>query len=280
MNRSPFRRALLVVTLLLTALAAPTLAQSDVRNFPETDHTLRGAFRVFWEANGALDIFGYPITEEYRAGERTVQYFERARFELITLPNNGWAVDLGHLGVEVTNNRSFPKAARITNTKNRRYIEQTQHIIQYGFKDVWEQRGAERIFGYPISEEINEVLADGQKHIVQYFEHSRFEFWPNLPAGKRVLISLLGRQLAPSAAPTPTSVPFIPSPSPTAAPVVPTPTAVQVAPKCDPSYPDFCIPPPPPDLDCKDVLPHKNFRVLQPDPHNFDGNHDGIGCEN
>src|SRR3954453_16962203 len=47
---------------------------------------------------------------------------------------------------------------------------------------------------------------------------------------------------------------------------------------CDPSYPDFCIPPPPPDLDCKDI-PRKGFRVLPPDPHRFDGDHDGIGCE-
>lgn len=47
---------------------------------------------------------------------------------------------------------------------------------------------------------------------------------------------------------------------------------------CDPSYPDFCIPPPPPDLDCGDIS-QKNFTVLQPDPHRFDGNKDGIGCE-
>lgn len=47
---------------------------------------------------------------------------------------------------------------------------------------------------------------------------------------------------------------------------------------CDPSYPDVCIPPKPPDLDCKDIT-YRNFRVLLPDPHNFDGNKDGIGCE-
>ena len=44
------------------------------------------------------------------------------------------------------------------------------------------------------------------------------------------------------------------------------------------SYPDFCIPSPPPDLDCKDI-PQKRFTVLQPDPHRFDGDKDGIGCE-
>ncbi len=47
---------------------------------------------------------------------------------------------------------------------------------------------------------------------------------------------------------------------------------------CDPSYPDFCIPSSPPDLDCKDI-PQKKFTVLQPDPHRFDGDKDGIGCE-
>jgi hypothetical protein len=47
---------------------------------------------------------------------------------------------------------------------------------------------------------------------------------------------------------------------------------------CDPSYPDVCIPPPPPDLDCSDI-PYRNFRVLPPDPHHFDVDGDGIGCE-
>jgi micrococcal nuclease len=47
---------------------------------------------------------------------------------------------------------------------------------------------------------------------------------------------------------------------------------------CDPSYPGVCIPPPPPDLDCADV-PHTGFRVTGADPHRFDGDADGIGCE-
>ncbi len=47
---------------------------------------------------------------------------------------------------------------------------------------------------------------------------------------------------------------------------------------CDPSYPGVCIPPAPPDLDCKDV-PYRRFQVLAPDPHKFDRDGDGIGCE-
>jgi hypothetical protein len=52
-------------------------------------------------------------------------------------------------------------------------------------------------------------------------------------------------------------------------------------PACDPAYPDFCIPPPPPDLDCTSpgIKEHKNFTVLSADPHRFDADHDGIGCE-
>jgi micrococcal nuclease len=47
---------------------------------------------------------------------------------------------------------------------------------------------------------------------------------------------------------------------------------------CDSAYPDVCIPPPPPDLDCGEIS-FRNFRVLAPDPHRFDGDGDGFGCE-
>lgn len=61
-------------------------------------------------------------------------------------------------------------------------------------------------------------------------------------------------------------------------------TSPALAQKCDPAYPTgedgkaICIPPPPPDLDCKDII-YRNFKVLQPDPHRFDRDKDGIGCE-
>jgi hypothetical protein len=51
---------------------------------------------------------------------------------------------------------------------------------------------------------------------------------------------------------------------------------------CAPSYPDVCIPPPPPRLKCSDI-PYSNFRVLwnvpRPDPHHFDRDRNGVGCE-
>ncbi|MDA1148279.1 MAG: hypothetical protein O3A76_16905, partial [Chloroflexi bacterium] len=61
----------------------------------------------------------------------------------------------------------------------------------------------------------------------------------------------------------------------------PTPaaTAVPAPPaNCHPSYPTVCIPPAPPDLDCGEIS-FRRFQVLPPDPHRFDNDHDGIGCE-
>ena len=52
----------------------------------------------------------------------------------------------------------------------------------------------------------------------------------------------------------------------------------QQASNCSGAYPTVCIPPAPPDLDCKDI-PFKRFPVLPPDPHKFDADGDGIGCE-
>ena len=54
--------------------------------------------------------------------------------------------------------------------------------------------------------------------------------------------------------------------------------------RCHPSYPDFCIPPPPPDLDCPDIAANrKPFRVrhdvANADPHGFDRDRDGRACE-
>ena len=47
---------------------------------------------------------------------------------------------------------------------------------------------------------------------------------------------------------------------------------------CDSSYPDVCIPPYPPDLDCGQIG-ERRFAVRGPDPHGFDSDRDGIGCE-
>lgn len=58
----------------------------------------------------------------------------------------------------------------------------------------------------------------------------------------------------------------------------PGPAVLAAAQLCSGAYPDFCIPPPQPDLNCEDIE-FSDFTALPPDPHNFDVDNDGRGCE-
>ncbi len=71
--------------------------------FKETNFGVSGKFLDYWQKNGGLSQFGFPITGEQTdpATKLTVQYFERARFE--SHPENGgtpYAVLLSLLGRE------------------------------------------------------------------------------------------------------------------------------------------------------------------------------------
>ena len=72
----------------------------------ETGHTLRGAFLAYWQANGGLAVFGFPLTEEFcernqaDGKEYLVQYFERNRFEFHPEKETRYQVLLGLLGAE------------------------------------------------------------------------------------------------------------------------------------------------------------------------------------
>jgi uncharacterized protein YraI len=93
---------------------------------------------------------------------------------------------------------------------------------------------------------------------------------PSSGAGTAVSAPVIER----AAEPIPVVVPSTSSGQ--AEPAAQQPQSSQV---CDASYPDFCLQPGIDDLDCGDI-PQRRFRVLPPDPHDFDGNpKDGIGCE-
>ncbi len=77
----------------------------ECRYFAETRHNVCGWFLGYWERNGGLERFGYPISgafeEEIEGRTYTVQYFERRRMEYH--PENRYPYDvlLGLLGREV-----------------------------------------------------------------------------------------------------------------------------------------------------------------------------------
>ncbi len=137
----------------------------------------RTGFLSFWRKNGGVLIFGYPISGEMVEDGRIVQYFERARFEYH--PENIGTEDqvmLGLLGNEVAGGRDFPDGQPAA---GRIYFPETRQTLGGKFLKFWEKRGGLRVFGFPISEPLEEISPiDGQVRIAQYFERARFEYHP------------------------------------------------------------------------------------------------------
>lgn len=73
---------------------------ADGRFFAETGHFVGGGFWDYWQANGGLMVFGYPLTEEIQEDGRTVQYFERAVFEFHPENADSYKILLRRLGAE------------------------------------------------------------------------------------------------------------------------------------------------------------------------------------
>ena len=168
-------------------------AAPEGRFFPETGQWVSHGFLRYWERFGGLPLFGYPLTGEIQEGGRTVQYFERARFEW---QPGAWPerydVLLGLLGNELTAGRSgeppFRPIAASSNADCTFYPE-TSHRLCFGFRDAWQARGGLPVIGYPISEEFVENGV-----VVQYFERQRFEWHPQNQPPWDVLGGDVGRQ--------------------------------------------------------------------------------------
>lgn len=85
----------------------------------------------------------------------------------------------------------------VTNTNAKVFYAVTQHTLGGVFKTYWDNHGGLEQFGYPITEEFQEVSAtDGKTYVTQYFERARFEQHPD-KAGTpfEVEQGLLGREL-------------------------------------------------------------------------------------
>jgi type VII secretion-associated serine protease mycosin len=178
--------------------------------FPETGHSLGGAFRSYWEANGGLAVFGFPTSEEFteNGGDGlpyTVQYFERHRFEFHPDKPAPYNVLLARIGDDILRTQgrdwfSFPKTGA---TPGCLYFEATGQALCEPFLSYWRSNGLEfdgqrgksyaeslALFGQPISPPQTEEVAPGVFLTVQWFERARFENHDG-----RVLLGLLGNEL-------------------------------------------------------------------------------------
>ncbi|MDE2989760.1 MAG: SpoIID/LytB domain-containing protein [Chloroflexota bacterium] len=151
------------------------LPNNQSRYYEETGHNIIFGFLRYFDANGGVETFGLPLTEEFQLGGRNVQYFEKARFEYhAEHAGTRYEVQLGLLGDELTAaRRPFPRAEPIPREPNHRYFPETRQAVHYAFLAYWESQGGLDRFGYPISDEMPE-----NGRTVQYFQRARFEWYP------------------------------------------------------------------------------------------------------
>lgn len=181
---------------------------SDSEFFAITGHNVPEPFISYWYTNGGIERFGYPLTEAFEevsetdGGRYLTQYFERARFEYH--PEYIGTKDevlLGLLGSETTvarlKEKPFRPIAPFASTSERRFFDLTGHSLSSGFRRFWEANGGLPIFGYPISEEFEEVSeTDGTRHVVQYFERNRFEYHADYAGTKdEIMLGHLAREI-------------------------------------------------------------------------------------
>jgi len=179
--------------------------------FPETGHYLAAGFRDYWQSNGALPIFGYPLTEEFHERnadtgmDYAVQITERQRFEWHPENAPPYHVLLGRLGAELLTRQGRDWTTLPTaDSSAPHYMDVTRHAIEERFWAYWSSHGLDlgdpgvsfreslALFGYPLSEPMMETNADGDTVLTQYFERAVFEYHPDNPAPYDVLLRRLG----------------------------------------------------------------------------------------
>ncbi len=209
---------------LLLGGVGPVGAQAASRYFPETNHTVKGAFLNYWNDNGGLAQQGYPITEEHPEVNAidgktyNTQYFQRARFEFHPeISDQNFQVLLGLLGTEAFLARYHSINAGVNPVivpgTGSRFFPDTGHTVTGLFLKYWNEHSGLRQQGFPISEAfVENSLTDGRPYITQYFQRARFEYHPEISdVNSQVLLGLVGvevyqRKISGGPLPTPTQV--------------------------------------------------------------------------
>lgn len=209
--------SLLVAGVLFVAVpAAPARAQTGQRCFPETGFCIDGRIREFWEQNGGLPVFGFPIgaqkEESIEGKPLQVQRFERNRLELHPENARPYDVLLGRLGADRLAQQGRNWQAEFARSEAQggcRFFSETGHNVCGEILRAWRANGLEidgrrgkteaeslALFGLPISGLVTETLGDGRQYQVQWFERARFELHPENQPPFNVLLGLLASDLA------------------------------------------------------------------------------------
>lgn len=232
------QRFILIISIIVSVFgisATPRAQAAEQRCFSETGFCIEGRLRQFWEQNGGLPVFGFPIgnPEQITVDGKSVtaQRFERNRLELH--PNNAAPYDvlLGRLGADRLTQQgrdwfTFPKSG---DSGGCRVFAETGHAVCGEILSAWRKNGLQldnkaavseaeslALFGLPISGVVTETLSDGKQYQVQWFERARFELHPENFAPYHILLGLLGNEVV---QPAQSLVPTNPSPGSSYVPI-------------------------------------------------------------
>lgn len=83
-----------------------------------------------------------------------------------------------------------------TTVADGRFFPETGHYVGHGFWEYWRDNGGLMVFGYPLTDEIEEPdpKAPNGRRVVQYFERAVFEWHPENDPPYRVLLRRLGAE--------------------------------------------------------------------------------------
>jgi hypothetical protein len=212
-----FGRIAGLLALTLAALAVPLNAgaQADqpCQPFPETNQEICGVFLSYWEYNGGVPVFGYPLTvpfQELSADTLTqyeTQYLERERFEHhLENEDTPYVILLGRLGVNILAANGIDwTALPKTDPSEQNYMAATGQAIAPEFWEYWSSHGLDfgdedvsfrealALFGYPVTPAQVETNPDGDAVLTQWFERARFELHDGV-----VLLGRLGAEVTAS----------------------------------------------------------------------------------
>jgi peptide/nickel transport system substrate-binding protein len=206
---------------LAPAASRPAAAQGSSRTI--NGHVVAGRFLELWNKQGSeqsnVYVNGLPITD--RRAEISVsdgkaydtQWFERARYEAHPENRAPYDVLLGRLGAALSEGRGSvdPATGKVRNAadapfvgidkpadangSSKAWFQETRHSVSGKIKEYWDKYGGLQQFGFPLSEQFQEISAtDGKTYTVQYFERNRFELHPEKAAPYEVELGLLGVQ--------------------------------------------------------------------------------------
>jgi hypothetical protein len=239
------RRVVVLLGLVFT-FVQPAYAQADTLCFsgvPGIDACIQGRFLKYWQDNGGLRVFGYPLSAATMEPNRDTgqsyytQWFERNRFEYHPENNPPYDVLLGRLGADrlVQIGRNWQAEPRANGPQDRcLWFPETGHNVcdqrpgydgpGQGFATTFEglsgapaplcynsdSRGCGIAFyGLPLTEPRIETNASGDAVETQWFERARFEWHVQSDGYGIVLFGLLGDEVhgnAPAPGPYPSSV--------------------------------------------------------------------------